>query len=107
MITATATVHTAHDAAGLFWLSRRLLAEHRAARVDVGQYLVQLADAGTVLLTELPDALRFDVVVRDELAARRTRRALEAALERCLPGTVSAMTWQTEALSAGAEVEVA
>jgi nucleoside-triphosphatase THEP1 len=107
MITATATVHTAHDAAGLFWLSRRLLAEHRAARVDVGQYLVQLADAGTVLLTELPDALRFDVVVRDELAARRTRRALEAALERGLPGTVSAMTWQTEALAAGAEVEVA
>jgi nucleoside-triphosphatase THEP1 len=104
MITATATVHTAHDAAGLFWLSRRLLAEHRAARVEVGQYLVQLADAGTVLLTELPEALRFDVVVRDELTARRTRRALEHALERCLPGTVSAMTWQTEALGAGAEV---
>ena len=104
MITVTATVHTAHDAAGLFWLSRRLLADHRAARVDEGQYLVQLADAGTVLLTELPDALRFDVVVRDELAARRTRRALTAALERCSPGTVSAMSWQAEPVATGAEV---
>lgn len=98
MITATATVHTAHDAAGLFWLSRRLLSEHVAARVDEGQYLVQLADAGTVLLTETPEMLRFDVVVRDELSARRTRRALDAALHRLSPGAVSAMTWQVDAL---------
>ncbi|MBP1241036.1 hypothetical protein ABID92_001147 [Frigoribacterium sp. PvP120] len=98
MLAVTATVHTAHDSAGLFWLSRRLLAEHAAARVDEGQYLVQLADAGTVLLTELPDLLRFDVVVRDELAGRRTRRALEAALLRLSTGTVSAVTWQSEPL---------
>lgn len=102
MITATATVHTAYDAAGLFWLSRRLLAEHRAARVDEGQYLVQLADAGTVLLTELPEMLRFDVVVRDELAARRTRRALDGVLARWSLGTVSAVTWQAERLGAEA-----
>lgn len=96
MITATATVHTAYDAAGLFWLSRRLLAEHRAARVDEGQYLVQLADAGTVLLTESTEMLRFDMVVRDELSARRTRRALEAALHRLSPGSVSATTWESD-----------
>jgi hypothetical protein len=100
MITVTATVHTAHDNAGLFWLSRRLLAEHTTARVDEGQYLVQLADAGTVLLTELPDMLRFDVVVRDELAARRTRRALDAVLDRWSLGTVSAVTWQAAPLGA-------
>jgi hypothetical protein len=100
MITVTATVHTAHDSAGLFWLSRRLLGEQPTARVDEGQYLVQLADAGTVLLTELPDMLRFDVVVRDELAARRTRRALEAVLERWSLGTVSAVTWQSATLGA-------
>ena len=100
MITATATVHTAHDSAGLFWLSRRLLSEHAAARVDVGQYLVQLADAGTVLLTELPDMLRFDVVVRDELAVRRTRRALDAALARSSSGAVSAVTWEEQPLAA-------
>jgi len=93
MFAVTATVHTAHDSAGLFWVSRRLLAEHTAARVDEGQYLVQLADAGTVLLTELPEMLRFDVVVRDELAARRTRRALDGALRRSSGGAVSAITW--------------
>lgn len=99
MITATVTVHTAHDPAGMFWLSRRLLSEHVAARVGEGQYLVQLADAGTVLLTESTEMLRFDMAVRDELSARRTRRALEAALNRLSAGSVSATTWQIDAVA--------
>ncbi|WP_423923857.1 hypothetical protein ACPEEZ_06255 [Frigoribacterium sp. 2-23] len=94
MMTVTGLAHTAGDTAGLFWVSRRLLAEHAATQVGRGQYLVQLDGVSTVLLTELPDVLRFDVVVRDEVSARRVRRGIERAVDEVATGAVSALAWE-------------
>jgi len=95
MMTVTALAHTAGDTAGLFWLSRRLIGEHEAAPVGRGQFVVRLGETTTVLLTELDDVLRLDAVVGDELAARRARRLMDAALAERSGGAVSMIAWET------------
>lgn len=94
MMTVTALVHTAGDPAGLFWASRRLVGEHEAAPVGVGQYVLRVGGTTTVLLTELAGALRLDAVVGDELAAHRARRDLERALDERAAGAVSMVAWE-------------